>query len=480
MERLCDTPGLIETGVISYDQVRARRERVTTVEHEGMTIRRYVGVYKNTERIQRGRATSLPSTGIPGQENAERSESDNSKASEVYGLPWREVWFRIPLLDVLRSQVDSDGNTPIVGEKELNAFKEKWGITDSDLQPDGGWWVAEIIDGVLVRIERNPAPFEEENELPYHNWHYKRRPGHIFGIGIYEQTERMQMALDAMVSGGLDATLKNVYPMYVFDQMAFDNRDGGPNDLFASEPYRAIPKKSGRSVKEAVEVFAPEGSVLQNALTGQTQYWEMIRDISGATAELEGVGGGGRKTATEISQVSSAALASVNFLNSRAEQSLLGPMLKQFVDYNQAYATPMSVIRVAGEDGQAAFVPISASLLRRGRVDVTPKGSSELTSRLVQGQATANVYSLLTQTGRLKDYAWIKLILRRMGINESVHDLAMTDEEFMQFQMQLAQAQAAAQGEQTEATVDNGQGPQQVPVGDGMGLLNQQMGSTLG
>lgn len=452
VESLDDLDYVVEVSAITHDEMLENRQRTETIYRQGSPVIRQVGSYKNTEVIKRKDAGLVARIG-----NAETEGSETETEPRVHGFERLECWLRLNLKAMLSAK--DEGGSFRFDDEAVSEFLEKWGLDKEDVAP-GGWWVAETINGVLVRLERNPYPVDT---LPYRICQYYRRRNCLFGDGVYQMAMGMQIALDATASNWVDLLGKITDPKYLVNPQFIDERHGSVDDQFTARDTNVIITRGTADPKNVTQAIHPPENLYHMATAGITQQFDMIRTMTGATAEIEGASGGSAdRSATESYQKNTNSMTFVTLQNSRFEKQIIEEVLELIWPLNQQNLVQPEAIQLLGQDGQLFPAEVNPRDIA-GDMTAYAMGTVELTNRMALGTTLTNTAAMLMQMGVIKPLGWARLILKTFRVPGKLNDLIYTDDEYAAMQQQAAMA-AQQQQEPSELTSISVQNPGQIPI----------------
>jgi hypothetical protein len=329
----------------------------------------------------------------------------------IYKLPAGEEWsafltnYDYPMAERLASVGLSPSGT--VNTEGLIEILELW--TDEVV-------VAVVGRRLVVRAEKNPYAHAQK---PFIRLVDHLVPHEFWGIGELEPEEGIQHTLNALWNGRIDnvkLTMNKMYAVstnYIKDMKDLSSRPGGVIRVEDGMPVNDV-------VKEINLGDATAGSYQEAA-----EVERISEKVSGVSAYQMGLDTSSNlnRTATGVALISEQGNTRFSLKLKVSEITGLKKLAYQYGCILQQFMPEEMQIRLIGEDGQAAFVPITAESIQ-GAFDYRIESESSAQTETVRREQTLALYNMLAGNPIVDQQELVEDVLRSFGRKDTERYIA--------------------------------------------------------
>jgi hypothetical protein len=287
----------------------------------------------------------------------------------------------------------------------------RWWVTEETEAEDAQEMVEAVIEvlyphKITLRLEENPYWHKEKPVLMAH---YLQVDDEANGVGVCQIAERLQQELNDKRNQLLDhASLQIRPPLIRNSTSGIDKADikFEPNHVIDSnmEPDRSIgPMKIG-------------GNPFENVTTDQVVKQD-IRNNTGATNPVQGIGSNKDTTATEIATLERRGGSRINVSTMDFGEKFLKRMFRLLYKLMQQFVPMEKAVRIVGKEGMKWVKVTPEQLIHE--YDIIPRIPTDIESRTIMRNQLIQFLGTVAQSyPQVNAYKLVKRIYGLFGFND--------------------------------------------------------------
>lgn len=332
-------------------------------------------------------------------------------------------------------------------------LRQCWGWVPPNLRKDddNAWRLTVIANGsVVLRDVPSPTP---NGRPPYFPIKSIPIPKRVYGASILEFVGPLQDQQSRIANMRMDEVLMNIWGQYVYD----NNAGITSNQGFLEPGGRlGVDVPTGSSVNN-VFTLLPRKPVLPEAYTEESYRQSQAENVAAAFNEIQGLGSGDRKTATESERNFQQGSARYQLAALWTDQTFKKEVLTRAFKYYQRRLPPGRLLRIVGTDFEVQ--PDITQI--QSPIDITVTSGIQAFNKQLRLQSEQEMIALAGNDAfapYFKPGPVLKEFLRDRGW-KNVEKFIKTDEQVaqerqqaLQQQLQISEGQADAEARR-EASV---------------------------
>jgi len=279
--------------------------------------------------------------------------------------------------------------------KKRHELLECWCNFDIDNDGIDEECVITILDRTeVIRLELNPYDIQEKPYV-FTSWEEIENADSL-GNGICQLALNSQLALNDFTNQYMDNNTMSLDCMFIVDTMA-----NIPKSQLASRPRGIIESNAG---VDAVKPLRPPNT-MQEAMSGISMMKNDIAEISGATANMQGLPSRYDTSATEASLMATAGQREIFSKLRNIEDNIIKPFLRKTYSYNMQFMSLIDIQTILGEEAFNSFLKENAIVVTSSYVppvsdvllsdyDFIPLGTTQTENKIIKGQQVMNLYNI--------------------------------------------------------------------------------------